>query len=320
MIEEATTHRLLNYQKTIRNNGIDSKTILIQTGTPFDKIIAEADRLNVNVIMIGSGDISDDKNFRLGTTAVRLIRKSDKPVWVVKKGAKPQIKKLLCPVDLSEPSKRALSNAIHLARKFEAKLSVLTVVPKVKSLYSKTPELEIREQMQHEYFEKLHTEFENFLKDFNFHNVQWEKKVLEGTPYQEIMESARTLTPDLLIMGSTGRTGLSRILLGSTAEKIIRKLPCSVITVKSEHLVRLNLEAEIADIETHYLQGKNLLDQGFPEHALIQFEYCLKHDVMFVPAWEGMAAALEQLGDKKEAEIALTEARIIRERLWPTKV
>jgi hypothetical protein len=150
--------------------------------------------------------------------------------------------------------------------------------------------------------------------------VQWEKQVLEGTPYQEIIESARTLTPDLLIMGSTGKTGLSRILLGSTAEKIIRELPCSVITVKSEHLVRLNLEAEIADIETHYLRGKTLLDQGFPEDALIQFEYCLKHDVMFIPAWEGMAAAHEQLGDKKEAEIALTEARIIRERLWHTKV
>ena len=45
-------------------------------------------------------------------------------------------------------------------------------------------------------------------------------------------------------------------------------------------MLRLNLEAEIADIETHYIQGKKLLDQSFPKEALVQFEYCLKHDVM----------------------------------------
>jgi nucleotide-binding universal stress UspA family protein len=249
-----------------------------------------------------------------------LIRKSDKPVWVVKKGTRPQIKKILCPVDLSEPSKRALKNAIHLARKFEAQLTVLTVVPKVKSQYSRALELEIRTQMQNDYYEKLHMEFENFLENFNFHNMQWDKRILEGIPYQQILDFARTISPDLLIMGSTGRTGLSRILLGSTAEKVIRELPCSVITVKSEHLVRLNLEAEIADIETHFIQGNKLLDQGFPEDALLQFEYCLRHDALFAPAWEGMAAAHEQLGDKKEAEEALKEAKVIRERLWYTKV
>ena len=97
-------------------------------------------------------------------------------------------------------------------------------------------------------------------------------------------------------------------------------MPCSVITVKSEHLVRLNLEAEIADIETHFMRGKTLLDQGFPEDALLQFEYCLKHDALFAPAWEGMAAAHVQLGDKEEADQALKEAKLIRERLWYTKV
>jgi nucleotide-binding universal stress UspA family protein len=45
--------------------------------------------------------------------------------------------------------------------------------------------------------------------------------------------------PDLLVMGSQGKTGLTRIIMGSTTEKVIREMPCSVITVKQEHVIRL---------------------------------------------------------------------------------
>ncbi|MEE9118636.1 MAG: universal stress protein [Calditrichia bacterium] len=320
MIKEAVTNRLLIYQKKIRKNGINSDLILVDTGSPFDKIIARADHLNVNVIMIGSRGMPDGKKYQLGLTAERLIRKSTKPVWVVKYGTKPKIKKILCPVDFSDPSKRSLENAIHLGRMFKAKLTVLTVVPPIKTLYTYMLKYETRMEMQKDFNETWHIKFENFLKDFNFHNMQWDKIVREGAPHREILDSMLRISPDHLIMGSTGRTGLPRIFLGSTAAKVIREIPCSLITVKSEHVVRLKLETEIADLETHYKQGKELLDQGLPKDALVQFEYCLKHDIMFAPAWEGMAAAHEQLGDKKESEKALKEAKMIREQLWYKQV
>ena len=196
---------------------------------------------------------------------------------MVKNGAKPKIKKILCPVDFSDPSKRALENAIHLARMFKAKLTVLTVVPLIKKLYTYALKYEARTEMQKDFNETWHIKFENFLKDFNFHNMQWDKIVREGAPHREILDSIRQISPDHLILGSTGRTGLQRILLGSTAAKVIREVPCSFITVKSEHVVRLKLETEIADLKTHYKLGKKLTDQGLPRDALVQFEDCLKH-------------------------------------------
>ena len=103
-----------------------------------------------------------------------------------------------------------------------------------------------------------------------------------------------------------------RILLGSTAAKVIREMSYSVIIIKSEHVVRLKLEAEIADPETHYEQGKKLFDQVFPKDALVQFEYCLlKHDVMFAPAWDGIAVAHEQLGDKKSVKGGKNDTRTV---------
>ncbi len=58
--------------------------------------------------MIGSGEKSKNDIFRLGTTAEKIIRKSDKPVWVVKKDNPLNVKNILCPVDFSPESKRAL--------------------------------------------------------------------------------------------------------------------------------------------------------------------------------------------------------------------
>ncbi len=68
---------------------------------------------------------------------------------------------------------------------------------------------------------------------------------------------------DLIIMGSAGKTGLSRILLGSVAEKVTREVPCSVITMKSEDAIRLYIEAQIDDLETHFKEGRESLEEGF---------------------------------------------------------
>lgn len=65
--------------------------------------------------------------FQLGSTAERIIRKSNKPVWVIKNDTLLSIKRILYPVDFSVESKRALNNAITLAQKFNAELIIFSV-------------------------------------------------------------------------------------------------------------------------------------------------------------------------------------------------
>src|SRR4030042_2220793 len=138
----------------------------------------------------------------------------------------------------------------------------------------------------------------------------------KGKPQEEILRGIREAQPSLLVMGSQGRTGLSRLLMGSTTERVVREMPCSIITLKQEHGIRFPLEKEVADIETHFRKGSELLGKQVTEGAIAQFEYCIRKDVFFIPAWEGMAVAYRQMGGKKEANRCEEMAEYIRKQLW----
>lgn len=317
IVKEAATKRLQEIQNKITEQGIQIGQISVNVGSPFDQIIQEADRLNVNVIMIGFKGMAAGDKYKLGITAERIIRKANKPVWIVKEREVQPIKKILCPVDFSLPSRRALKNAIHLARNFQAELTVVTVVQPLSSLF---PLTRAYDETQETYMKKQQTRFDYFLKRFNFHSVKWNKMIREGKPSADILNIAREKSIELLIMGTSGRTGLARILMGSVTEKVVREMPCSVITVKSEHAIRLKLETEIADIKTHFKRGKDLLEKGFPEEAEHQFRHCLAKDMLFAPAWEGLAAVQEQLRNEAEAKRYTAKATEIRDRLWEQRV
>jgi len=64
------------------------------------------------------------------------------------------------------------------------------------------------------------------------HRVRVESQVLEGDPVDMILRAAEETHSDVIVMGTHGRTGLSRLLLGSVAEAVIRKAPCPVLSVK----------------------------------------------------------------------------------------
>ena len=137
--------------------------------------------------------------------------------------------------------------------------------------------------------------------------------------YEEILQSCVQLNCQLLVMGAIGSTDSPKILIGKVTEKVMRELPCSVVTAKSEDIIQLRLNTELADIETHFRQGNYLLRQGFAEEAINQFQLCLDVDVMYVPAWESLAVAHERLGHKAVALKCNKHARAIRKKLWKKK-
>lgn len=309
---------LANIRDRISSEGINTPEPILLIGSPFDQITRYADELNVNIIILGAGEKLGTQKFQLGITAGRIIRDSRKPVWIVKKGAAPQLKEILCPVDFSDSSERALKNAIHLARQFEAQLTVLHVIKPPSGIYLKMTAVVKEERKRAREFHV--SEFENFLKRFDFHKVKWEKAVQEGNPAEEILSFVSRFQPDLMAMGTVGRTGLDRILIGSVAEKVSRELPCSTVLVKSEAPLRLKLEEQMATIESFYKQGHELLEAGFASEAAAKFEYCIDNDVMFAPAWEGLAAAYQRLGREKESQKSLEKANTIRKKLWEKQV
>jgi len=312
-IRKIETQKLRQMEMDLKKKGVSSVEIIVRFGIPLERIIEYSDELDVNLIVVGSG--KREKKFPLGTTAERVMIYADKPVLVVKPGSRSLIRKMFCPVDFSEASKRALINAIHLSQTFEAHLTVLTVFePLLSSFFGpgRTP----GESKEKALVKRQQYQYDRFLRGFESENLKWTKTILRGKPHEEILRVIREAQPDLLVMGSQGRTGLSRLLMGSTTERVVREMPCSVITLKQEHVIRFPLEKEVADIETHFRRGKELLKKQLMEGAVAQFEYCIRKDVLFIPAWEGMAVAYRHMGKKKEASGCEEMAAHIRKHLW----
>jgi nucleotide-binding universal stress UspA family protein len=311
-VEEKVTERLQRAAERLRAQGVEKVETLLRGGIDYDQIDHVADDRDVNVIVVGAGRTVEGGQFYLGDTAGRLRRKASRPVWVVKPGGSSTIGKVLCPVDFSEASARALRNAIHLARRFQGELIILTVIQSLSSYYDERLDLDEPQDMA---MQTRLREFERFLRDFDLHDVRWRQELRRGKPHREILRLAREADVDLLVMGSVGRTGVSRLLIGGVARKVAQQMPCSIVTVRSEEPIRLAIEGEVRKPDANFCaarkrhtscsrfdHGKELLDQGFADQALSHFQQCLDEYDLCPNAWQSMAAAHRRLGNEEEAE------------------
>ena len=318
-LREEASEQLQKIQAGLTADGIQTGQAIVETGTPFEHIVQHADLNNVNVIMMGSGEATSQGTASLGITAERVVRRASKPVWVVKKGGDSSIEKILCPVDLSEPSNRALRNAIHLSRRFKAELTVLTVVPPLRDFFLGLRQAAAQRE-QETYTRRKQEQFDRFLGELDFHKVTWHKAVRQGKAHQEILRAVQETGCDLMVMGSVGLTENPQILMGKVAERVVREVPCSVVTVRKTDPIRLQVETEFSDLGTHLRKGRELLENGFPEEAIREFQRCIDNDAMYASAWDGLAAAHERLGHKAEADRHRARAKEVRERLWIQRV
>ncbi|MBK5256419.1 MAG: universal stress protein [Vicinamibacteria bacterium] len=144
-----------------------------------------------------------------------------------------QIERILFPTDFSPFSSQALRHALALTRKFDARLKVLHVIPQMiqpgDSIYAAAPWLLTPEARQ-----RTEDEMRLFLVPVREARIDHEIEISEGDPWREILASAEQTPADLVVMGTHGRSGLERLFLGSVAEKLIRRLPCSVLTLSHE--------------------------------------------------------------------------------------
>jgi nucleotide-binding universal stress UspA family protein len=85
-----------------------------------------------------------------------------------------------------------------------------------------------------EYKERLWAEFHRLeASEPGIRDLRVETKLVEGSPAKEILKAAREIKPELIVMGTHGRTGLGRLLMGSIAEKVVRKADCPVLTART---------------------------------------------------------------------------------------
>jgi nucleotide-binding universal stress UspA family protein len=142
------------------------------------------------------------------------------------------IKRILVPVDFSEASSAAAYYARSLARAFGASIDVIHVVgysslASAADMYVPPPQeyLDELDRQARERLERVFTPEDRAVFDTRL-------LLRRGDPVDEILQYAGEEPIDLIVMGTHGRTGFAHVVLGSVAERVVRKAPCPVLTVR----------------------------------------------------------------------------------------
>jgi nucleotide-binding universal stress UspA family protein len=140
------------------------------------------------------------------------------------------IRTILFPTDFSDCANYAFGLASSLARDHGANLIVLHVATPPHSVTF--GELERMLEQRGGYRKELEEKLRRFCVPDS--KILIEYRLEEGNPASEILHAANQGNCGLIVMGTHGRTGLGRVLLGSVAEQVVRKAPCPVVTVKAD--------------------------------------------------------------------------------------
>jgi nucleotide-binding universal stress UspA family protein len=190
------------------------------------EILRRADEKGNDLIVIGTHGRGGLERLLLGSVAEKVLRHARCPVLTVRDPAPSEpahapFHTVLCPTDFSATAQRAVEYATWLAEEGQADLVLLNV-------------LEGPREMGH-YDVLLEQHMEAQLKDaVSAEARDWcrvHETVRHGQPPQQILAVATEVHADLIVMGARGRSGLDRLLFGSTSNEVVRMAPCPLLTV-----------------------------------------------------------------------------------------
>lgn len=208
----------------------------IEDGRPAEGVLQVARSLPADLIVIGTHGRRGFEHLVLGSVTERVLRQAVCPVLTVPpRGAVTSTlpyKRLLCAVDFSEPSLQALQAAVSLAEEADADLTVLNVVdwPDDETFLVETFDApDMRRQLEAQRARQLLAFIPEDARVF----CRPSAKVAMGTPHREIVTAANSMSADLIVIGVHGRSTLDLALFGSTANQVVRRASCPVLTMRS---------------------------------------------------------------------------------------
>jgi nucleotide-binding universal stress UspA family protein len=146
---------------------------------------------------------------------------------------KVEIKSILCPVDFSESSDHALHYAVALAQAYQAGLHLLHVVqPPLMTVPGDPLVPEFSSEVLEDIASAAQRRLDEIAETTGTDVPEVTTQIATGSAFMEIVTIARDRNIDLIVLGTHGRTGLAHVMIGSVAEKVVRKAPCPVLTVK----------------------------------------------------------------------------------------
>jgi nucleotide-binding universal stress UspA family protein len=213
--------------------------------------------------------------------------------------------RILLATDCSKEAARAQEVAVFWARACRAGLDILSVL-------EAPPGMDPGYQVNQLYLDQLQKEagrvMDRVAREAGDCGVAAKTRMLRGIPIQQINETAAELKSDLIVMGTRGRTGLAHVLLGSTAEGVVRGAPCPVLTVRSAEppgrpagVTRILVPVDFSDCSLEAMEYAVQAARAFSASVVILH--------VIEPASYGLDFTLGHAGDAKKAAAAL-DARL----------
>jgi nucleotide-binding universal stress UspA family protein len=234
-VAEATPERVDVKTATQERGTVSVVYVQTDSPSPTEAINDHARAHDVDLVVMGTHGRKGVNRLLSGSVAEAVVRQAPCPVFTVLADeddpAPPTIDRVLAPIDLSEQSSLVVDHAAGLSEAYSAPLDLLHVVeesayPTVYGIDPLTPSLPDVQDRAREALETLADRIDTAPEMIHAH-------VLSGYAARDIVEFAKEHAADLIVMATHGRTGLERFLIGSVAEKVVRRAPCPVFTIKS---------------------------------------------------------------------------------------
>jgi nucleotide-binding universal stress UspA family protein len=234
-IRSAARGKLDETRRRVEASGVQSVTVdLFESSDVLAAIGESVDKHRPDLIVMGTHGRGAFQRALLGSVVDRALRTLDRPILAVKGdpvGAAGPIDRILLAVDFSSHSDRAVAAAAHFATRLGASVEVLHAfwLPPDYSPYASSAAVEFEQKLQLEAFEQLAA----VRTQLAAQEIPVQVHLRRGRPHTVIADAAQELGCELIVMGTSGRTGLAHVLLGSVAERTLRSAHCSVLCVKA---------------------------------------------------------------------------------------
>ena len=216
-------------------HGLDAITE-VRRGIPAREIRSYITDTGIDLVCMGTRGHTGLDRVLLGSVTTRLVRTVDIPVLSVKAkqalsepGMRGGFETILVPTDGSKPAREAVTHALDLARTYDATLHALYVVDR--GAYASRPGWTWDELQQ-----VLEQNGETVLEDVQSRaaadGISVAAEITHGVPHQAIEEYCNQHGIDIVVMGTHGRSGLTRQLIGSVTERVLRSSDVPVLTIR----------------------------------------------------------------------------------------
>jgi len=206
--------------------------LIIEAGQIEEGINNIAHKINADLLVLGIPRKGFLREIFVGTTAERIIRSTRMPVLQVINNKNEDYKKVMIAADMSQNCANAIKSSIELGLFENAEVHAVYVFEDyAKGELLSAAEMGIATAIQQESKEKAREELQEFLKSNQLELPDAQVHVEEGFSVVTLCDIAKKINPDLMILGTHGRTGLKKLMLGSVAETMLAEVDRDMLCI-----------------------------------------------------------------------------------------